>query len=746
MTAWTPPHPRKNRRPIPHRTPSAPAVSSGGGSACRGAWVTLPAFPKDYVERVYAGVLGKIIGVYLGRPFEGWSYEHILRELGEIEYYVHERRSVPLVVTDDDISGTFTFVRALADHGYRRDPTPAEIGETWLNYIIENRSILWWGGLGNSTEHTAFLRLQNGIPAPRSGSIALNGKVVAEQIGAQIFIDGWAMVSPGDPERAADLARRAASVSHDGEAIHAAQVVAAMEAQAFTEPDLSKLLDTATRLIPPDSLIARLIADIRAWHAQESDWRKTRQRIADHYGYDRYGGNCHVLPNHALIILALLYGDNDFQKALKIVNTCGWDTDCNSGNVGCILGIKNGLDGIDAGPDWRGPVADRLYVAAADGGRVITDAVSEAYRLADTGRRLAGEREPIPKRGARFHFDLPGSVQGFRAEETPETSGTLTLSNADGHSTQGARSLALRYRALAMGRFARAATPTFVPPDALHMGGYGLHASPTLYPGQTLRAEVEAAAEDAAPVQARLFVQTYGADDRLVPAYGPDADLAPGQRHAFTWRIPDTGGAAIAEVGLELAGARGASGTVYLDYLTWDGTPEVTFDRPAQRGTMWRRAWTPGADQVGECGDVPGAVYRVVHNRGTGLAIQGTREWTDYQVCAAVTPHMAASAGIAARVQGLRRYYALVLVQGDRLRLVKRYEAETATLAEAPFPWTLDRRYDLALTVVGDRIQAQADGRAVFDVRDSALDAGAVALVVEEGRMESGPVRVTPAG
>ncbi|MEZ4661819.1 MAG: ADP-ribosylglycohydrolase family protein [Caldilineaceae bacterium] len=68
--------------------------------------------PHDYTERVYAGVLGKIIGVYLGRPFEGWSYERIMAELGEINYYVHERLDVPLVVTDDDISGTFTFLRA----------------------------------------------------------------------------------------------------------------------------------------------------------------------------------------------------------------------------------------------------------------------------------------------------------------------------------------------------------------------------------------------------------------------------------------------------------------------------------------------------------------------------------------------------------------------------------------------------------------------------------------------------------
>ena len=116
-----------------------------------------------------------------------------------------------------------------------------------MNYIVENRAILWWGGLGNSTEHTAYLRLKHGIAAPESGSIARNGLVVAEQIGAQIFIDGWALVA---------------------------------------------------------SPIARLVGDIREWHAGDGDWRTTRARIAAQYGYDRYAGNCHIIPNHALIILA----------------------------------------------------------------------------------------------------------------------------------------------------------------------------------------------------------------------------------------------------------------------------------------------------------------------------------------------------------------------------------------------------------------------------------------------------------
>ncbi len=107
-------------------------------------------------------MLGKIIGVYLGRPFEGWSHKRIVEELGEVDDYVHERFNVPLVVADDDISGTFTFLRALEDRHDDPGLTPAQIGESWLNYLIEDRTILWWGGLGTSTEHTAYLRLKGG--------------------------------------------------------------------------------------------------------------------------------------------------------------------------------------------------------------------------------------------------------------------------------------------------------------------------------------------------------------------------------------------------------------------------------------------------------------------------------------------------------------------------------------------------------------------------------------------------------
>src|SRR3712207_7033614 len=60
------------------------------------------------------------------------------------------------------------------------------------------------------------------------------------------------------------------------------------------------------------------------------------------------------------------------------------------------------------------------------------------------------------------------------------------------------------------------------------------------------------------------------------------------------------------------------------------------------------------------------------------------------------------SAGIGARVQGLRRYYALLLCRGGTIRLVKAADG-TTVLAEHDFAWEFFRTYGLALEVVGSR-------------------------------------------
>ena len=696
--------------------------------------------PNDYLERVYAGVLGKLVGVYLGRPFEGWEYRRIMRELGPIEYYVHERLNQPLVVTDDDVAGTFTFVRALEDYGTKPDLSSEEIGKAWLNYIVERRAILWWGGNGNSTEHTAWLNLKKGIPAPQSGAIATNGSTVAEQIGAQIFIDGWAMVAPNQPELAARLAEQAGKVSHDGESVHAAMLWAAMEAAAFSSSDVDHLIDTGLSVIPGESLIARLIADIRAWRGQYPDWQDTRQKIEDKYGYDKYPGNCHVVPNHALMVMALLYAPDDFQRAQMIVNTSGWDTDCNAGNVGCLMGIMLGLDGLDAGPDWRGPLADRMLVSSADGGNSINDAVRTAYYLTNLGLTLAGSAPlPAPKDGSQFHFSLPGSVQGFRA--TGSTNKSVRAGNAE---LESGRALSIAYEALGPGQMAVATTPTFSPRDMLNMRTYDLMATPLLYPGQTISARVIGDAANRGAVAVRLRLRVHNARDELADVDGAPVTIAPGREARLQWVIPEFDGQPIGEVGLAIAAeGRRADGRILLDFIRWDGAPTMTLHRPKGDGDFWRMSWVNAVSFFSK--RFPQS-FRISQDEGEGIIIHGTRQWTDYVVRSRITIHLGDYGGVAVRVQGLRRYYGVRLTRAGQLELVRVRDDDVVVLASVPMKLEFETGIDVIVKAAGAELTAEVDGTRLQarDDSPSAFNDGGIGLFVADGALSANAVSVAP--
>ena len=157
---------------------------------------------------------------------------------------------------------------------------------------------------------------------------------------------------------------------------------------------------------------------------------------------------------------------------------------------------------------------------------------------------------------------------------------------------------------------------------------------------------------------------------------------------------------------------------------------------------MWRAAWIDAVDQYNPWWP---EAFRLAQNEGRGLLSQGTREWTDYQVSTAVTPHLTKAAGIAARVQGLRRFYALLLCADRKVRLIKALDGDTV-LGEKALDWQFGQTHALQLQVVGQQIKASVDGQLVFEVEDQTrplLDGG-IALVCEEGRMASNAVTVGP--
>ena len=221
---------------------------------------------------------------------------------------------------------------------------------------------------------------------------------------------------PAIPNSPRTWPARAGSVSHGGEAVYGAQCLAAMEAQAFVESDINKLIDTGLSVIPGRfHHLSTMINDIRDWHAKEPDWRKGRELLAERYGYHIYGGNCHMVPNHGLMIFSLLYGDDDFQRTLMIVNTSGWDTDCNSGNIGCLMGIKDGLAGlVDRSRLIAGPSPIRMYIPTADGGNAVTDARHADGAAGEYRPGVAGHGCRSPPRRAASAITLTCPAFGAR--------------------------------------------------------------------------------------------------------------------------------------------------------------------------------------------------------------------------------------------------------------------------------------------------------------------------------------------
>ena len=715
---------------------------------------------KVFENKVYAGVLGKIIGVYLGRPFEGWSYDRIMEELGPINYYVNDKLDFPIHVTDDDLSGTFRFINALKHFNYDKNISAKQIGQTWLNYCLENQTILAWAGKGILTEESAYLNLKQGIHAPESGSIERNGKVIAEQIGAQIFIDGWGMVSPGDPEQAVELAKRAGSVSHDGESVYGAQVVAAMESMAFIENDIKKIIEESKKFIPTDSTIYKLISDIQDWSSGNLDWEQARSKIEDKYGYSKFPGNCHIVPNHALIILALLFGDDDFQKSLMIVNTAGWDTDCNSGNVGCILGIKNGLEGIQKGPDYITPVNDIIYLPSAYGSETMTDALLESQNIINITRKMNGLEGKVIKNNARYNFEMETSTQGWMVDKANDNNLNTNLSNVEFKSNNGTRALQVSFTDLSFGLSSEIFVDSFFPEWFTKLEGYQVQryfhydyvACPLVYTGQKIKTEIVSKSEK--DLRINLFIKYWGEGDKLIKISSEDHNIKANENNVIEWNVPDTFSNPIGQMGISINSDDNVTGKLLINYLNISGSPKMTFRRPDHidefkrgifykeevYGQLWKRAWVNDVDKWQYRHNES---FKVVRGIGRGHIMTGSETWKDYSISAKISIPLASAGGLILRSQGLKRYYSLELTKENKLKINK-MEYELKTLKEIDFDLEFFKDYELKFKVDGNKLQGFVDNKLLIEVEDKSnpYEEGMIGFLTENGAIQSDSISI----
>lgn len=639
--------------------------------------------PQDYDIRVYAGWLGKCIGVRFGAPVEGWSYQKIKDTLGEVTDYL----PLPpgkLFKPDDDTSWPMLLVRALADYG--PEVTAEQIGEIWLNYLADQRSTLWWGGYGVSTEHTAYTNLRNGVPAPLSGSIAMNGADLAEQIGGQIFSDIWGLVAPNNPQLAADFASRAASVSHDRNGIFGGMFVAGLVSAAFSECDPRKLVEVGLSLIPAESEYARVVTAVVEFHHQHpDDWHAAYQFIHANFGYDRYPGEVHIIPNAGIVTMALLYGGGDFSRTIQIANMGGWDTDCNVGNVGAIIGVAVGLDGIEG--KWRTPMNDLLVTAGLIGSRNLWTIPACADLFTKLGHEIAGE---LPEAQPRYHFRYPNSTQGFQYKG--ERGRIMSIAEENG-------ALRATVRKLNKKGQVRLFVKTYVRPDELSANYYGASFSPQIYPGQTMRARLFLPDDAPTHLRAGLYVH----DDNSGKYHqGTALPLTPGAWHDLVFQIPTLNNALLIEAGVA-PGNWGEpwTGNLFLERLDWSGTPSFSNDFGSERpeyGAISQWTFLRGYWRLED---------NAYHGSGAGIneSYTGDVAWRDYELTVRLRPLLGSHHLILARVQGARRSYAFGLGGNGQLALYKN-DGGYKPVSTVSFPWQHGQSYQLNLRVKSNRLTA----------------------------------------
>ncbi|HCP50529.1 MAG TPA: hypothetical protein DIT73_09905 [Gammaproteobacteria bacterium] len=348
------------------------------------------------------------------------------------------------------------------------------------------------------------------------------------------------------------------------------------------------------------------------------------------------------------------------------------------------------------------------------------------------GRKLNGFEDEPPKDGARYHFSHPGSVQGFRGRE-------CVVSNLK--APNGERALAIHFDALPSGKTAQAITGTFVESHEtaryFEQRGYGLMASPILHPGQTISTDVLLSSDAEQAIEIALCIDVFDSENQAVSLQEGSIGIEPGEHKTLSWKIPSLDGYPIAAAGLEIVTAP-AGGILYVDRYDWRGSPDVVLER--RQGSMWHRAWVNGVDSYGP--RYPES-FRLIQNHGTGLLLYGSRDWVDYRMTADVTPHLVARSGIATRVQGLRRYYALLLKPGTGAQLVRELDG-TRVLAEVPMSIDNYRTYELEMRVRGSQIEGYIDHQKVLSESDIELTEGGIGLVIDTGRTATQRVQVAP--
>lgn len=301
---------------------------------------------------------GKNVGGVLGGPYEEYP-----RTTHDVHFYAQDINGNP--PGNDDLDLQLVWLNAVEKYGKKTDAHI--LANYWLSYIVPN-----WSEYGMAKRN-----LRAGMQPPLCGYVENPYK---DSNGAWIRTELWACLAPGHPEIAVRYAYEDAIVDHAEEGVYATVFCAAMESAAFVVSDKRELIKIGLSYIPEECLTAKAVRLVEKCYDEGKEWKQTRIEL-----FTEYPGTFGVsyipqkdlsadLPtgvpgmdapnNIGIIVLGLLYGEDDFDKSLCITVNCGEDTDCTAATVGALFGIIHGNHALPE--KWLSPLNGVINTCCID--------------------------------------------------------------------------------------------------------------------------------------------------------------------------------------------------------------------------------------------------------------------------------------------------------------------------------------------------------------------------------------------